>query len=304
MPKQQTMRRHGEQVIEAQVAYELQKAGMTLLNHTFPPVQFTFVEPPRKLVVSPRDRITTDYSQMLEATMSLAEIEHAEAAYREQFNSSAYITNIGGLGAFPTMVVDQASLEWILSTVAHEWVHNYLTLYPLGFNYLTSADFITMNETVAEIVGNEVGDQVLRTFYPSLATPEAPAVETPNAEPDRSERLPPANEPPHFDFRAEMHATRVAVDQLLALGKVEDAERYMTARRIFFAENGYPIRVLNQAYFAFHGSYGTSAASTSPIGPKMAALRAASPSLKAFLETVRGFTSTADLDAALAQIKH
>jgi DNA polymerase-3 subunit alpha len=37
---------------------------------------------------------------------------------------SAYITNIGGLGAFPTQVVEQASLSWVLSTVAHEWTHN------------------------------------------------------------------------------------------------------------------------------------------------------------------------------------
>jgi hypothetical protein len=285
-----------EQIIEAQIAYELIAEGLAVGGRAWPPVQFAFVEPPRKLVVSPRDRITTVYSAMLDAAMSLPEIEAAEAAYQTQFNRSAYITNIGGLGAFPTMVVDRASLEWILSTVAHEWTHNYLTLFPLGINYMTNADFITMNETVAEIVGNEVGARALRSFYPELAPPPATAVETTG-----SERLP-SSEPPAFDFRAEMRETRLRVDELLADGKVAAAERYMDARRRFFVANGYPLRVLNQAYFAFHGSYGTSAASTSPIGPKMEALRAASPSLESFLTTVRTFTSPADLDAALGEV--
>jgi len=281
-----------EQIIETQIAHELTKLGFDLFGRAFPPVQFTFVEPPRKLVVSPRDQISTEYSRMLDATMSLAAIEEIEATYRESYNSSAYITNIGGLGAFPTMVVDQAGLDWVLSTVAHEWAHNYLTLFPLGFNYMTSPDFITMNETVAEIVGNEVGAEALRTFYPALVPPTE---ETP--------LLPPEGEVAigRFDFRQEMRETRLVVDQLLALGKVEDAEGYMEARRLYFVENGYPLRLLNQAYFAFHGSYGTSAASSSPIGPKMEALRAATPNLKTFLETVRSFTSTDDLDRALTE---
>ncbi len=296
--EQQANRSTVEQIIEAQVAHELNKAGMDLMGHTFPPVQFTFVEPPRKLVVSPREQITTEYSRMLDATMSLASMKAAEATYRKVYNSSAYITNIGGLGAFPTMVVDQAGLDWILNTVAHEWTHNYLTLFPLGINYMTSPDFITMNETVAEIVGNEVGAETLRTFYPELAPPPAASLPTPT---EQSEHLPLIDEPAQFDFQTEMHETRLVVDQLLALGKVEDAEEYMEIRRLYFVENGYQLRLLNQAYFAFHGSYGTSAASTSPIGPKMETLRAATPDLKTFLETVRSFTSTADLDRALAE---
>ncbi|MCB0085582.1 MAG: hypothetical protein KDE47_31790, partial [Caldilineaceae bacterium] len=296
--EQEEARSSVEQIIERQISTELSKEGLTLWGQPFPPVQFTFVEPPRKLVVSPRARITTEYSQMLDATMSLEEVQRAERDYFERFNSSAYITNIGGLGAFPTMVVDRAPLSWILSTVAHEWTHNYLTLFPLGFNYMTNADFITMNETVAEIVGNELGEKALRTFYPELVPPpvdNGPADGATNG----GERIPHSDEP-HFDFDQEMHETRLVVDQLLAHGKVEEAEQYMAERRLYFVANGYPLRVLNQAYFAFHGSYGTSAASTSPIGPQMEALRAQSPNLKSFLETVRTFTSPDDITRALA----
>ena len=290
--QQQAKRPAVEQIIEGQVAHELDKEGLTWVNNVFPPVQFTFVEPPRKLVVSPRDKIETIYSQMLTAEMSIEKIEQSEAAYRKQYDVSAYVTNIGGLGAFPTMVIDRAGLEWILSTVAHEWCHNYLTLFPLGLNYMTSADLTTINETVAEIVGNEIGERTLRTFYPDQVRPPEPARPMAPTDPE---------EPPPFDFGTEMRETRLRVDGLLAAGQVEAAERYMEARRRLFVQHGYPLRVLNQAYFAFHGSYGTSAASTSPIGPKLEELRTLTPDLQTFLVAVRDITSVEELEAVLGQ---
>ena len=43
----------------------------------------------------------------------------------------------------------------------------------------------------------------------------------------------------------------------------------MEEKRQFLAANGYYIRKLNQAYFAFHGSYADTAGSIDPIGPKL-----------------------------------
>lgn len=58
-----------------------------------------------------------------------------------------------------------------------------------------------------------------------------------------------------FDFRgAEMRQTRLRVDELLAAGKINEAEQYMEMRRQFW-EYGYHIRKINQAYFVFYGSY-------------------------------------------------
>jgi hypothetical protein len=96
-----------------------------------------------------------------------------------------------------------------------------------------------------------------------------------------------------------MRALRLEVDALLAEGRVEDAERLMEERRQEFVGNGYYIRRINQAYFAFHGSYADTPASSDPIGPKMAALRLRSRSLKEFLEEAREITSEAELDVAL-----
>jgi hypothetical protein len=65
--------------------------------------------------------------------------------------------------------------------------------------------------------------------------------------------------------------------------------------------NGYRLRKLNQAYFAFHGSYATGPAGVDPIGPKLELLRERSPSLAAFFEAVESMTTVADLDTALQQ---
>ena len=59
------------------------------------------------------------------------------------------------------------------------------------------------------------------------------------------------------------------------------------------------IRKLNQAYFAFHGSYATGPAATDPIGGKLHLLRQRAGSLAAFVRTVARFDDAADLDAAL-----
>lgn len=279
-----------EVILESQVGSELVKDAIAWQDSPFPPVWFTFTEPPKKLIVSPRGHIMTAHYVMLQPAISAAEREKIEDSIFQDQDLSAYVTNIGGLGAFPTQVIDRAPLDWVLTTIAHEWVHNYLTLFPLGLNYNASSDLTIMNETVADIIGDEIGLRALATFYPeeaaAIAQQEA-AADDPNAP------------PPAFDFRKEMRHTREVVDQFLALGHVEDAEQYMEIRRLLFVENGYDLRKLNQAYFAFHGSYGTGAAATSPIGPKLEELRSVTPDVRTFLKIVRGFTSPEDIDRAL-----
>ena len=289
---QEAERPAAESILEAQVGAALLDAGLSWLGSPLPPVWFTFTEPPIKLVVSPRGRITTAHYAMLEPGVAVAEREQIEQAILQVDNLSAYATTIGGLGAYPTMVIDRAPLAWVLSTVAHEWVHNYLTLFPLGLNYSTSSDLTIMNETVADIVGDEIGRLVLEQHYPETAQ----ALAAREAAVAGGEETPPA-----FDFRKEMRHTREIVDQFLALGRIKDAEEYMEIRRLLFVENGYAIRKLNQAYFAFHGSYGTGAAATSPLGPKLEELRSLTPDVRTFLETVRGFTAPDALDRALAE---
>ncbi len=105
-------------------------------------------------------------------------------------------------------------------------------------------------------------------------------------------------------FNKEMRITRVTVDQMLKEGKIDQAEAYMEARRQVFWNNGYLIRRLNQAYFAFNGAYadspGGGAAGTDPVGPAVVELRSRSKSLVDFLQKISQMTTFAQLQAALA----
>jgi hypothetical protein len=67
-----------------------------------------------------------------------------------------------------------------------------------------------------------------------------------------------------------------------------------------FVSNGYAIRRLNQAYFAFYGAYnaepgGAPAAGRDPIGPAVQALRERSPSVGDFLRTIAGVRTLDDV---------
>jgi hypothetical protein len=156
-----------------------------------------------------------------------------------------------------------------------------------------------MNETTASIVENEIGPLVLERFYPTLLGSHT----TSGAVAWKPAFAPPGDAPP-FDFRAEMHETRVRADELLAAGKIEEAEAYMETRRQFFWDNGYAIRKLNQAYFAFYGAYADmpgGAAGEDPVGPAVRTLRAQSASLSDFLNTISWMNSFEDLQEAIGQ---
>jgi hypothetical protein len=163
-------------------------------------------------------------------------------------------------------------------------VHNFLTLRPLGASYGASPELRIINETVANLSGKEIGSALIERYYPEFVPQQA----EPNDSNGESSVAP---EPPVFDYQAEMHITRVGADELLAEGKIEEAEAYMEARRQVFWENGYRIRKINQAYFAFHGAYadqpgGAAGASEDPIGEAVRQLRAQSDSLADFLNTI------------------
>ena len=210
---------------------------------------------------------------------------------------STLVVPVGGLGSYPTMIQQSASLAWVTEVIVHEWVHNYLTLRPLGLRYSASDDLRTMNETAASLLGLEIGRLVLERYYPEFAPPPP---SPPEAQPRPAE--PPPDEPPVFDFRLEMRNTRVEVDALLAEGKVEEAEAYMEERRGVFWENGYRIRRLNQAYFAFYGAYADEpggAAGEDPVGAAVRELWARIREPAAFLRTMAWMSDFEDLQRAL-----
>jgi len=293
--RQATDRPVAEAAIQQQIDTILREMRIGVAGKVMPPVLFSFTESPRKLVVSPRSRIMTRDAMILNPAIPLDATDAAESAIEASgADLSVYITPTGGMGAFPTMVVEEASLPWILSTVAHEWVHTYLAMFPLGFNYGIDQENTTINETVADLVGDEVGLRALERYYPDLVPAPPPVVEGK-----------PAPRPVGFDFRKEMAETRQTVDKFLRFGRIADAEHYMEVRRLLFVENGYNLRKLNQAYFAFHGSYGTSAAAdvSTPdaLGPRVELLRDLTGDVVTFLRTIRGITDREGLERLIEE---
>lgn len=285
-----------EAVLEEQLSSVLADAGLTLAGQPIPRPLYHISPLPMALIVSPRDAIYQEKNISLLADLPVDVQNSLEEQIFDEQNKSALVVAVGGIGIYPTMGMRTTNLPWLANTMAHEWTHNYLTLHPLGINYYKSPQMRTINETVASIVGTEVGEMIIERYYPEMAQADRPPVELVSS----AERMPSPDDDP-FDYYAEMRETRVNVDEMLAAGKIEEAEAYMEARRQVFWQNGYAIRKLNQAYFAFHGAYadipGGGAAGEDPVGPAVRQLRAQSASLEEFIETIRWVDS---FDALLA----
>jgi hypothetical protein len=289
-----------EAVLQEQVTQALSDLGLTTLGQPLPSVLYHSTPVPNALIVSRRSVIEQIANISINADLNVDEQELLESRVDKKMNTSSLVVPIGGVGVYPTMVMQTTSLSWLVNTIAHEWTHNYLTSHPLGVNYDTTPELRTMNETTASIAGNEVGQYVIEHFYPELLT-DSPApldlVSFPLEHPNPND-IP----RPPFDFRAEMHLTRITVDALLAEDRIEEAEAYMVERQQFFLRNGYLLRKLNQAYFAFYGAYADvpgGAAGEDPVGPAVRALREQSKSLADFVNHIAWMNSFADLQEAI-----
>ena len=281
-----------EAILEKRLSSVVEDEGLTTslplfskVRFVFPPLDFEFDQPPRLLVISPRDRISLDRSILLRRGLTGEQVTALEGETAAT-GVSSLVVNLGGIATYPSTVREYASYEDVLETAAHEWLHQYLFFHPLGSRYFDNEALRTLNETVANIGGREIADLVHQRF----PLPQSSFVA---ADEEREE--------PRIDFRAEMYELRLEVDRLLSEGKIGQAEALMEEKRKFLAENGFYIRKINQAYFAFHGLYADTPASSSPIGPKMQELRRLSPSLGDFIRSVAEITSEEDLDRLLAE---
>jgi len=280
----------GETGREAKLCSQIRTVLVDKSIPTFPPITFRLEKPPHLLVVSPRDRILYFDRRVLRQELSVEEMETLEAQV-DELGLSSLVVELGGFGAtYPPIVGDHLKLTNTINAAVEEWLHQYLAFRPLGFLYLLdsvgirrSPEVVTMNETLAGIVSEEIGSEVYARYYDGQ-------------EEVKAERNAPELE---FDFDAEMRQTRKIVDGYLSQGKIEEAEGYMKERRREFVAHGYQIRKLNQAYFAFHGIYGHDPASVGPIYSDLEQLRSESPSLGHFLDKAAAMSSYAELNEAL-----
>lgn len=288
------MRPVAERIIAQQVSGALREEDIytpldrfARLSVTFPPLWFVFEPPPHLLVVSPRERIEPIRQILLVPVMEVSEKERIEAQV-EALGLSAMVTEIGGVAMYPAVVATGSSLTFAIETVAEEWLHQYLAFTPLGFDYVLhllrwrpNHEVAQLNESLATIFHQEIGDRVLAQHYGVAPTPPQEPVLR--------------NGEPEFDFIAFMRETRLQAEALLARGEVEEAEAYMEARRVALEPHGFRIRKLNQAYFAFYGTYADAPGAITPVGDELRALRDASPSLSAFINKAASLNSRDEL---------
>jgi hypothetical protein len=195
------------------------------------------------------------------------------------------VLRLAGAATYPSVVEPAADYQGLVATIAHEWVHHYLGFKPLGWHYLDSDDTRTMNETVADIVGQELALRVLERWPlpPEQASPGGPR------DPAREEVV-----------DQVLRQLRADVETLLAGGHIEEAEALMEQRRQDLEAFGVRFRRINQAFLAFRGLYASDPAALDPIGLKLLVLRSRSASTADFLRTVDGAAGLADLDQLLA----
>ncbi len=282
-----------ERVIRRQVREILSQQGIFHpvdryigLKVGFPPLNFQLGTPPHLLVVSPRDRIESIREIVLLQNIGVEEMASIETMV-DELEVSSLVVELGGFGGtYPAFVTNEASLQFIIDTATEEWLHQYLTFTPLGFRYLLDLagisrnyEIATINETVAGMISKEIGAIVYEQYYSENENKEAQPQVTASG----------------FDFNREMRDIRRTVDKYLAQGEIEQAEEFMEQKRQYLASQGYYIRKLNQAYFAFYGTYADRPTSISPIGGELKELRAQSTSVKDFLDATAVMTSRQDL---------
>ena len=277
-----------EAAIERTIASVYQANGVTRAtpfgDRVFPPFIISLSPPPNILIVAPRTALIIQQSVMLGTDLDVPDQEALEQS-TESLGVSALVTPIGGIGAsYPSMILEDVSARVTLQRAAHEWVHQYLFFSPLGQAYWRSQQAREINESAADLVSVEVGNRAfdllgLQDAPPLLQSPEPRSA---------------------FDFRGFMQATRARVEQLLATGQIDRAEGYMRARRDVLNRHGYAIRKINQAFFAFYGSFadGFGASPSDPTAALLQQLRARSPTLGAFLATLQHVTTLDELRAA------
>lgn len=284
-----------ERVIEGYIGEAVESVGLqrdlplfSSVSITWPPVDFKLTTPPRLLVRSPRDKIEREGDTLLKNGLSLRDVEKIEAATTDN-DTVSVVVSIGGLAAYPAIVNDDRSYDSLLDTASHEWTHHYLAFYPLGQTWGNGGDAETLNETTADISGREIANLIRKAHPVSL-----PPGEDGNAPPGPA---------PTVDFNKEMQALRLRVDALLAEGKVDEAEKAMDDERQFLGEHGITIRKINQAYFAFYGTYANTPQSSNPIGPKIEHVWELTQDVGLFLRNMREVTSVKELDATIVRLE-
>ena len=270
------LRPSAEEAVETELDRVVKDEGLVWRGITFPPVDFRLEQPPTLLVTSWRDRLQVLEAVLLAPDLDVLVRDEIETRLLEEYGVAALVDNLAGLATYPLLVSDLYPLRTLLRVAAHEWLHAYFLFRPLGRNIYSTEAMFTLNETIADVAGRELGDAAFARMGGDL-------------DENASRYLAPEERDPVFT--REMRETRERVEELLESGEVEEAEEYMKRRWWDFRLGGYGLRKLNQAFFAFRGRYAEGPASISPIGAEVNEMRGYHDDVGSFIKTVEKVSS-------------
>ena len=108
-----------EAVIEGAVADAVAQEGLGVFGGwVLPPTDIRLSDPPKLMVVSPRDRIERRYDVLLRSDVTFAERAAMEDAVLRDADLSALVEDIGGIATYPASIPLGFSLRWTLQTTA------------------------------------------------------------------------------------------------------------------------------------------------------------------------------------------
>ena len=285
-----------ESILQNQFEAVLRSEHLTVGGQAIPSVLYHITSAPMALIVSPRDVIAQAHNISIQPDMTIDEQVALEDAVARGLDRSTLMVPIGGVGLYPSMVTQTSNINWLAEVIAHEWSHLYFSLRPLGMSYLKTPALRTMNETSAKLIGRELGAILIEQYYPDFVP--SPPPEPPTDPPDENVE-PPA---PVFDHREALRETRIQADRMLSEGRIEQAEQYMELRRRYLWDNGYRLRKLNQAFFAFYGAYADvpgGAAGNDPVADAVRTLWDQRESVLDFMSTIGWMTMPEQLFSAV-----
>ena len=282
-----------EEFIESTLSSVISDQNINLIGGMqFPPVDIRLIELPKLLVISPRNKILHIDDVLINPDINLNDILYIEESIYNQHNLSSIVLNIGGIATYPSSIPKNKNIKDVFIISSHEWIHHYLFFTNLGQNMFKSTEMRILNETLASRVSEELFIHIVKYLnqeYGLNLKDDFDNIKTDNVN--------------KFDFRDEMIKTRIKTEFLLKENKIIEAENYMELQRLIFVDNGYNIRKLNQAYFAFYSSYADSAASNTSIGNELDEFRNYFTSLENFILEIKNISNYEEFQNKLYKLR-
>ena len=265
-----------EKEIQKIVRNQIKVEGLDTKGFIFPPVLIKIFDPPLLLVTSPRNLISREKEILLDSSMKNSRKNIIEQKILAEENLSAVILEIGGLASYPSMIKPNTNFERLFELTAHEWLHQYLIFYPLGRSIFKNNEMNEINETLANIFGKEISKKICTNELYKIYCENNELTTTTNK---------------NFDYDLFMKETRKNVDFLLKNNNISKAEKYMEDRRKNLEDEGILIRKINQAWFAFHGTYTDSPTSVSPVFSILKKIQEDTENMKEFIDILKNISN-------------